>query len=280
MAVRFFYIDESHDDEKFCLSAIGIRHSAWNSCFDELRRHREMLKREHGIFLRKEIHAHKFLAGRGSISDRIVTKWERSRIFNGILKLIASFPEVMLFNVCLNKSDHDDPHLTAWDRMINRIERTLLEMERVETPKRRNCLSEIEAHVEHEVYRDIETRILDYKSRAVLVSDEGREIEIGKALRKMHVFNPIPSKYGMWASGQATRSITADRIIEDPVFRKSSRSYFVQLADCVAYALLKREVPPTPRIEKYGIHKMFDENLSGVCFRKASPGDELGIVRK
>jgi len=71
-----------------------------------------------------------------------------------------------------------------------------------------------------------------------------------------------------------------ERIIEDPVFKDSSRSYFIQLADCVAYALLKREVEPTPRIEKYAIHKMFDDNLSGVCFKKASSQDPLGIVRK
>jgi hypothetical protein len=31
MSVRFFYVDESHDDKKtrFCLSAFGIRHADW-----------------------------------------------------------------------------------------------------------------------------------------------------------------------------------------------------------------------------------------------------------
>jgi hypothetical protein len=53
-----------------------------------------------------------------------------------------------------------------------------------------------------------------------------------------------------------------------------------QLADCVSFALLKRESPPTPNIQKYGIHEFFDQCLSGVCFKAASPRDPNGIVRK
>jgi hypothetical protein len=63
------------------------------------------------------------------------------------------------------------------------------------------------------------------------------------------------------------------------VFKRSDRSYFLQLADFVAFALLKREVAPTPLVEKYKIHQMFDEVLAGKCFRAASPRDPLGIVR-
>jgi len=278
--VRFFYVDESHDTSKFCLSAIGIRHSVWKECLDEVRKHREMLKHDYGIFLRKEIHAHKFLAGRGRISDRVVTKWERARIFNGLLKLIASLPEIMLFNVCLNKSEHTDPHMIAWDRLTNRIERTMLEMERVEIPKRRELMGCIGPATADAVRCDIEARLLKYKSRAVLISDEGREYEIERAVRKMRAFNPIPSRYGSWPGGRKTKSITADRIIEDPVFRKSHRSYLVQLADCVAYALLKREVQPTSRIRRYGIHQMFDAHLTGICFKQAARDDPQGIVRR
>ena len=56
--------------------------------------------------------------------------------------------------------------------------------------------------------------------------------------------------------------------------------YFIQLADAVAYALLKREVVPTPNIKRYGIEKMFESALAGVCYKKASAADPLGIVRK
>jgi len=126
---------------------------------------------------------------------------------------------------------------------------------------------------------EIDRRLNIYRSRAVILADEGREIEITRALRKMHVFNPIPSRLGGWESGQYTKNITTDRIIEDPVFKNSARSYLTQLADCAAFALLKREVPPTPFIKRYGIADMFDNTLRGVCYKKAALNEPLGIVR-
>jgi len=278
--VRYFYVDESFDADLFCLSAIVIRHTEWKRCFDEVRAHRVMLRDRFGIRLRREIHAHEFVSGRGSLGPQVVGKWQRASIFLGLLELVANLPQVMLFNVCLNKHQHRDPQMVAWDRLINRIERTMLKMEQVELPKREQLLAKIGTSLSSIELDDLRKRVLNYRARAMVIADEGREGEIVKALRRMHVFNPVPSKYGERAPGQRTKNITTDRIIEDPVFKESHRSYFVQLADCVAYALLKREAPPTSRIRKYGIHQMFDASPAKQCFRKASAGDPLGIVRK
>jgi len=62
MPVRFFYVDESYDDEKFCLSAISIRHSDWKECFDRVKEHRVNLKKDYGLYIRKEIHARDLVA--------------------------------------------------------------------------------------------------------------------------------------------------------------------------------------------------------------------------
>lgn len=280
MSVRFFYVDESHDERLFCLSAIGIRHSHWRDCFAQIRAHRERLKSDFGLFLRKEIHAHKFHGGRGKVAPTDIGKWQRSRIFNGLLQLVASLPQVTLFNVCLEKAGHSDPQLVAWDRLINRIERTLVEFESKEIPRRRDVISRSRQCMSTADVEFLERCLLDYRPRAFIISDQGRELEIERVLRKMHVFNPIPSRFGVWATGAKTKSITIDHIIEDPAFKRSERSYFVQLADCVAHALLKREAPPTERVQKYGVHKMFEDNLSGVCYKNASYSDPLGIVRQ
>src|SRR5207253_6841889 len=104
--------------------------------------------------------------------------------------------------------------------------------------------------------------------------------EITRALRKMSVYNPIPSKVGDWGGGVAAKNIPVQRVIEDPIFKKSHQSYFIQLADAVAYALLKREVAPTPHVKRYGIDKLFERSLGGVCYRAASKSDPFGIVRK
>lgn len=242
MPVRFFYVDESYDSLKYCLSAIAIRHSDWKECFDMVREHRVNLKKDYGIYLRKEIHARDLISGRGRLSPNAISKWQRSRIFLGLLNLIATLPHVMVFNVCLTSADHSDPQMTAWDRLINRVERTMLELERVELPLRRGLSDRATTQMGAREGGEIDRRLNIYRSRAVIMADEGREVEITRALRKMHVFNPIPSRLGGWESGKYTKNITTDRIIEDPVFKNSARSYLTQLADCAAFALLKREV--------------------------------------
>lgn len=279
MPVRFFYVDESYDKETYCLSAISIRHSDWKECFDKVREHRVNLKNDYGIYLRKEIHARDLVAGRGNLSPQVVGKWQRSRIFFGLLQLVASLPQVWVFNVCLEVPHFQDPQMISWEKLTNRIERTMLEQENVELPLRRTLTASAVKNLASDDADKIDRRLNIYRARATIIADEGRENEITKALRKMHVFNPIPSRFGTWPTGKFTKNITTDRIIEDPVFKRSDRSYFVQLADCVAFALLKRETTPTPNILKYGIHKMFEQTLSGVCFKPASPRDALGIVR-
>lgn len=279
MPVRFFYVDESYDSLKYCLSAVVIRHSDWKECFDMVREHRVNLKKDFGIYLRKEIHARDLIKGKGRISPNPISKWQRSRIFLGLLNLVASLPNVMLFNVCLNSADHADPQMIAWDRLLNRAERTMLEFERIEIPIRRGLSDRATTKLGTRDGAEIDRRLSIYRSRAVIIADEGREIEITRALRKMHVFNPIPSMLGGWESGKYTKNITTDRIIEDPVFKNSERSYLTQMADCVAYSLLKREVPPTPLIRKYKVNEMFEEALAGVCYKKAALSEPLGIVR-
>lgn len=278
MSVRCFYVDESYNQEKFCLSAIAIRHDQWGDCFNRALQHRRLLKQDYGIFVRKEIHAHELVGGRGQIADRVVNKHTRSRIFHGLLRLVAELPEVLVFNVCLDAKGRHDPQLDAWDRLLNRIERTMLAFEQRELPLRKNLLANLPANITTPG-SELHTRLLKYAPRALIFADEGRELEITRVYRKMTVFNPIPSQFGTWTDG-ATKNLPLQRIIEDPVFKKSHHSFFVQLADCVSFALLKRETPPTPNIAKYGIDQFFDQCLSSVCYKKATSSDPLGIVRK
>lgn len=279
MACWIIYVDESYDSTKFCLSALAIKHRLWRHCFNEIRSHRVALKRSHGLLLRKEIHARELVAGRGRLGPRDIGKWQRSRIFYGLLQLAGSLPETKLFNVCLENKGKRDVQLIAWDRLVNRIERTLVEYETREAIKRKALIQKISDNVSKDDCDEIERRLNVYAPRAVFVADEGHEYEITKALRKMQVFNPIPSAFGAWAGGTTTTNIKVERIIEDPFFKESHRSYFLQLVDCIAFSLLKREVTPTSNIKKHGINKMIDETLSQICYRPAAKKDPLGIVR-
>jgi hypothetical protein len=186
----------------------------------------------------------------------------------------------MVINICLKTAGRKDPQLDAWDRLLNRIERTLREIEGRELRHRIHVIATLPADFSDEMRASMETRLHAYRARALIFADQGRETEITRAFRKMSVFNPIPSQFGEWTGSFKTRNIPVERVIEDPVFKQSHQSYFIQLADCVAFSLLKSEVAPSSNIKKYGIHRMFVENMASVCFRPASPKDPLGIVRK
>src|SRR5687768_7113630 len=104
MAVRYFYVDESYTLEKFCLSAISIRHSDWHRCFQIVKEHRKALRFDHGIYIRKEIHARELVSGRGRIvpEPKVISKGQRVMIFYNLLRLVASLPNVWVFNVAMD----------------------------------------------------------------------------------------------------------------------------------------------------------------------------------
>ena len=94
----------------------------------------------------------------------------------------------------------------------------------------------------------------------------------------MNVFNPVPSKSGTWGdSGQTHKNIVINTIIEDPVFKQSHESYFIQMVDFCAFALLRRERQLASK-NALGIHEAFDI-LKPVCYKLANYKDPMGVVR-
>ena len=121
------------------------------------------------------------------------------------------------------------------------------------------------------IHKTMET----WDSHATMIFDEGKEAEITRLLRKMGVYNPVPVYVAPGV--KEVRNLAVDRIIEDPTFKQSERSYFIQMADFVAYALLRREKRLESK-DKYGIHECFDL-LTDAVERKASPRDPMGVIR-
>lgn len=274
-----YYVDESYDEMKFCLSALGLKSSSWRTAFDAVKEYRKGIRDSDGILLRTEIHARDLTRGRGALGPRVVGKWRRSRIFYELLELIASLPDVHLFNVSLEVAERADPQLDAWDRLLNRLNRMCEGRNRQENARRRKWLSQLNKAVSGETYEEVERRLIPYSAHALIIADFGRELEIVRLKRKLSIVNYIPSRFGSWGD-RNSKNIPLMHFVEDALFRDSAHSYFIQLADCVAFALLKRETAPTPQIAKYNIHKAFDLHLSGVCEKRATSSDPFGIVRK
>ena len=238
--MHLIYIDDSRDEELCVFSALAVPVDQWHVAFQQVRDFRRSLRKAYGIYVYKELHAWKFVSGRGRPSDRVVTKGQRAAIFKDTLKLLTELPSVRLFNAVFPRKQDE----RAFERLLNRINRSL------------------EA----------------WASNAVLICDEGKEITYTRLVRRMYVYNPIPSQYGVWSdTGQFWKNIPIDRIVEDPFFKDSAQSYFLQLVDFAAYALLRRERPVASKA-RYGLDRAFNL-LSPILVREATRKDPEGIIR-
>jgi uncharacterized protein DUF3800 len=240
--MHLIYIDDSQDQDTrfYVFSALAIPAERWRAAFAEIRDFRRLIRDSDGIYVTKELHAWKFVSGRGRISQRIVTKARRCSIFRQTLALLARQQDSLsLFNVALAYRQD-----WAFERLLNRINRTMQA----------------------------------WGSHALLICDAGKEAEYTRLVRRMGVHNPIPSAYGVWLdTGAATRNIPIERIVEDPFFKPSERSYFIQMADFCAYALLRRERPIASK-SAYGLDSAFNL-LAPICVTAANRRDPLGIIR-
>lgn len=239
-----YYIDESYDSKKFAMAAIRIAVDEWQNIFEKIKEFRRELKSKHGIYLKKEFHATEFVSGRGRLAKNVIPKGLRVEIFRRELLLLASLP-VEIIAACIDRKCVQDAHLFTLERLFNRIEVNARKSGR----------------------------------RFILIIDEGKESEILKLSRKIRTHNPIPSQYGGWANGQPVKNIVLDRLIEDPIFKESHQSHFLQLADFVAFSLLKQEVPPTSAVMKYKLNEMYNL-LDPILCKHAYKGDKQGIIRE
>jgi hypothetical protein len=234
------YIDDSRDARSCVFSALLVRDESWQDAFRIVRDFRRGLRKSDGIFMYSEIHAWKFVSGRGHISDAVVPKGRRCAIFLELLRLVARLPQTHLFNAVFPVKEE----LRAFEWLLNRINRTMQA----------------------------------WNNHAILISDQGKESDMTRLRRKLGAFNPIPSQKGVWDdSGETHKNIPIERIIEDPFYKDSRHSYFIQLVDCCAYALLRRENPVASKT-KYGIDKAFAV-LSPILVREATKYDPEGIIR-
>ncbi len=233
------YLDESKDNNKFYIyTALVVREDRWAKAFAELKAFRQHLRKKYGIYLAQELHAWKFVSGKGRISDRVLSKDQRAVIFRECLTFLAG---CKLFSLMSSVNTNE---LYAFERLMNRINRTAQE-------KGHNVL---------------------------LICDAGQEAAFTGRIRKMRIHNPIPSRFGSWA-GTQTANIPLSQFIEDPVFKDSEESYFIQMVDFCAYALLRMERPLAAK-SALGYDTAY-ELLKPIAFKGANPRDGrgMGIIR-
>ena len=87
----------------------------------------------------------------------------------------------------------------------------------------------------------------------------------------MRAFNLVPSQYQ-----PGSRPVLVNRILDDPVPRNSTHSYFIQAADMIAYALARRDYPRA-LLSGHGFDDCFNK-LDPILLKAASGYDRQGIV--
>lgn len=239
--MHLVYIDESMENNWVAISALIIDGETWAENLSDLQLMRSYFRSTYGIYARREFHARDWVSGHGNIANRVVPKGLRCYLFNRQLEIIASLEGALLINAYGPRKMLD----RLWERLVTRINRCMREKQ----------------------------------SRAILICDEGKQSIYVPLSRKLRKYNYIPSKYGAWEDGSESINIPIQRVLEDPFFVRSDRSFFVQAADFCAYALLRQEIPNENR-NKYGIGQSF-QLLEPIIVTAAFAKDpkKMGIVR-
>lgn len=249
------YVDDSGDPgpkgagQHFVLSGLVVHEARWAQCFRMIKELRAALRDEFGIRRNRELHANKNIAGRGALWGRMWPVEDRVRFFQLVLETISQMPGIRTTNVCVKKTAAQFQGKkgysvlgTAWKFLLQRFHNYII------------------AGLKS-----------DSREFGMVIHDSGHEVEIRKLMRKLRVYNPVPSQLAP-AGG---RNIPLANLIEDPVPRDSYHAQFIQLCDYVAFSVLRQEEP----VAKYpGLENTF-EILQPIWLAEASRTDPQGIVR-
>ena len=249
------YVDESGDcglvntpTRYFVLTGLIVHELRWRQYLDELVEFRRYMRQQFGLRLREEIHASAMINSPGGLVR--IKRYDRLAIIRAFADELASMSDFNIINVVVDK--HGKPSTydvfgMAWKVLIQRFENTL---------SRRNFAGPANAD-----------------ERGMIFPDHTDDKKLTLLLRQMRRYNPIPNQVPF---GPGYRNLALGKLIEDPNYRDSGHSYFIQAADLAAFLLYQRLVPNAYMRKKGGQH--YFNRLAPILCKVASPKDPNGIV--
>ena len=214
--IYFAYFDESGDSgfvnsptRTFTLACILVHDSNWLSALDQTVAFRRYLKDIFKIPTRIELKSSELVHGKGAFRNiglgypARMAAYRAAMRFQRKVGLLKTFA-VVIAKDKIQKKDTADVREIAWRYAIQRLERFGTSQ----------------------------------KDNIMVIPDDGHGLFIKKKIRAMRRVNYVPSAYG-----DSTLERKATNIVEDPSDRKSTESYFVQLADLNAYAAFRVAFP-------------------------------------
>jgi len=206
------YFDETGDEgypkyssNIFVLSSVYLHHQKWKKNNNKLFELRKFLKNEFTIPVKLELHTKHILLNKNPYR---LFKWDETKRLE-LLKTIASELsklDLHIINVCINKTKINSENESRYKNILDVA--LCYNIQRIENDLRK---------------RDPSTKFM-------IVTDEGRVGKMRNIARKIQKFNFIPSKYNA-----TTYRDEIKLLIEDPLPKNSSQSYFIQISDFVSY---------------------------------------------
>lgn len=250
------YVDESGDPgltssptRYFVLSGLILHERRWRDYLDQLINFRKRMQQTFGLRIREEIHAAAFINHPGPLVR--IQRNDRLTILRAFTNELASMTYLNIINVVVDKSTKGtgyDPFVMAWKVLIQRFSNTISRCNFPGSTNSDEC--------------------------GMIFPDNTDVKELTQLLRQMRRYNPVPQQPSF---GLGYRNLTVTNIIEDPSFRDSSHSYFIQSADLAAF-LLYQKLVPSSYIKRKSAQNYFDR-LEPILCRVASSNDPQGIVR-
>jgi hypothetical protein len=218
-----FYADESDDKQTFVMAvvciptltrldddALGIQHMRmdWDAYLNAAKQWRGKLKETFNVPRSKELKGSKIATGRNRYDGdkNPIYGYRAIQLYRFALESLAFLPDKSVFSVCAPRGYKIYGHTRLEAAMYVALQRMQRQME---AENRTALLFFDEGHAE---YRDM--------------------------YRRACVHLPTGSNMGAWASGAKTKNIPLTSVVKDANFKDSKKSYFVQIADLVAYATL------------------------------------------
>lgn len=250
------YVDESGDpgivgspSNYYVLSGLVVHELRWQSYLDQLIQFRGRMQNAFGLRVREEIHAASLITRPGPLVR--IRRNDRLTIIRSFANELASMNELNAINVVVDKSNKASPSdvfVFAWTALLQRFENTI---------SSRNFPGPANPD-----------------ERGMVFPDNTDNKRVTQLLRQMRRYNPVPHQQRF---GIGFRNLMISHLIEDPSFRESAHSYFIQAADLIAYLLLQKLDPNSYMKRKSG-HNYFNR-LDPILCKVASSSDPQGIVR-
>lgn len=258
------YVDESGDPglcpssptRFFALSGLVIHEVRWSDCYEELKAFRLFLRDRYGLKLKEEFHASEFIHNTRESLLRIPRRI-RWIILQKFAYNLLTLNDLRIINIVVAKEGKvPDFNVfeTAWRLIVQRFSDTIR-------------YHNFPCHQETDEY-------------GIILPDNTDKTKLKRLVRKMRRVNIIPHSQG-WKEKHAQengyRDIPLPNIIEDPVFKDSYDSYFIQAVDLCAYLLYQYLVPN--QFMQRANRKSFFLKLTPILCTHASSKDPLGIVQ-